>query len=123
MEQANYQYKLSEIRLNDNTVLAPGKLTVLVGPNNSGKSRALKEIAAFTTLPVPHKGIVVSSISVNYPSNLSELRQAYDVERYQREDGYWVSHTLAPELTQEHQFIGGGIWPSGYEDPSTTEIP
>jgi hypothetical protein len=38
MEQPGYQYRLLDFRFNDGTVLRPDKLTVFVGPNNSGKT-------------------------------------------------------------------------------------
>lgn len=51
-----YQYELLEVRLNDDTVLKPGNVTVLIGPNNVGKSRLLKEIATFTSTAQPPTG-------------------------------------------------------------------
>jgi len=41
-----YTYKLTSVVFNDDTVIEPGRLTIIVGPNNTGKSRALKDIAA-----------------------------------------------------------------------------
>ena len=65
--QEKYQYKLLSVTVNDNTVVRPGRLTVLVGPNNAGKSRALKDIASLTTLQNPLPSVVVSAVEVNYP--------------------------------------------------------
>ena len=40
--------------------LAP--VTVFVGPNNSGKSRALIEIESFINTPLPNEGLVIKKI-------------------------------------------------------------
>ncbi len=45
------------------TQFAPSGLTVFVGPNNSGKSLALREIASRCTHPNQNKGLVVSDLS------------------------------------------------------------
>src|SRR5436305_70642 len=111
MIQTGYQYKLLSVTMNDGTVLRPDKLTVLVGPNNSGKSRALKEIATFTTHVSPPPRVVLGAIEVNYPSTLAELRMAYNVERNQDQDGTWVIRQLDIELGKEHTAIAGS-WPS-----------
>lgn len=42
-----YKFKINNINVNSpngNTVIEPKKINVIVGPNNSGKSRLLKEI-------------------------------------------------------------------------------
>lgn len=114
MEQSKYQYSIQSITLNDGMVIQPKKLTVIVGPNNSGKSRALKEISAFTTMPQPPKGIVVSSVQVKLPSTLTELREAYDVERHLDENRNWMFRSLSPDLSQEFH-VSAGAWPEAYE--------
>jgi predicted ATPase len=114
MEQPGYQYRLLDFKFNDGTVLHPDKLTVFVGPNNSGKSRSLKEIAALTCQPQASRGVLVSAVNVNYPSTLEEFRQVYDVERHLDENGNWSFRTLAPDLIQEYQ-TSSGIWPTAYE--------
>lgn len=43
-----YTYKLTRIELNNGKVIQPGNLTVIIGPNNAGKSRMLKDIAQNT---------------------------------------------------------------------------
>ena len=121
MEQSKYQYGIQSVTLNDGLVIRPEKLTVLVGPNNSGKSRALKEISTFTTLQQPPKGVVVSSVAVNYPTTLAELREAYDDERHLDQNRNWTFRTLAPDLSQEFQ-TSAGVWPSSYENAFTQSV-
>lgn len=110
-----YTYKLTRIVLNDDTAIQPGNLTVIVGPNNAGKSRALKEITVRTTTYRSFTGVIVKDVEWTLPQNLKDLREAYDVERDQDENGNWSFRTLAPELSQEHH-VGGGNWPVGFEE-------
>ncbi|MEH1928790.1 MAG: AAA family ATPase [Nostoc sp.] len=98
-----YIYKLTRIVFNNGEEVQPGNLTVIIGPNNTGKSRTLKDIAQKTTRSTPIPGVVVSDVEWTTPQNLQELREAYSLERYQDEHTNWMFRTLAPELSQEHQ--------------------
>lgn len=42
-------FKINEIKLKNGFSFKPGKLTVIVGPNNSGKTRLLREMESFLT--------------------------------------------------------------------------
>jgi len=109
-----YKYKLSEITFNDGTKIAPGNLTVIVGPNNTGKSRALKEIAAITTGESLLPKVIVTEVIWPFPPSVQELRDAYDIERYQDERGNWTYRVLNPQLLDEASYSGGPEWPNGY---------
>lgn len=67
-----YTFKLTQIGLNDGSKFEPGKLTVIVGPNNVGKSRALKDIAALVT-NAQTSTVVVKDVEWTMPQNLQEL--------------------------------------------------
>lgn len=41
---AGYSFKVNELVAVDGTTVKPKKITVFIGPNNSGKSKSLKEI-------------------------------------------------------------------------------
>ncbi|MEH2063652.1 MAG: ATP-binding protein [Nostoc sp.] len=110
-----YTYKLTHILFNDGLKIIPGNITVIIGPNNAGKSRVLKDIAWKTTQDKHSQGIVVTDVEWTYPCSLQEIRDTYNVERYRDENGNWMFRTLAPELDQEHNIGGGGEWPSWYE--------
>ena len=98
-----YTYKLTRVGLNNGLEISPGNLTVIIGPNNAGKSRALKDIAWKTTKDTPGQGIIVNDVEWTLPQNFQELREAYNLKRYQDEHGNWMFRTLAPELHQEYQ--------------------
>jgi predicted ATPase len=112
-----YIYRLTRIVLNDGTTVEPPNLTVIVGPNNAGKSRALKEITAKATGTRLAKDVIVKEIGWTIPESLQELRESYNVERHQSIHGGWVLRTLAPELHQEFQVIDNfvGEWPTYFE--------
>ena len=104
-----YNYKLTRIVFNNNEEIQPGNLTVIIGPNNSGKSRTLKDIAQKTTKGQPLPGVVVNDVEWTTPQNLQEIRETYGLERYQDENSNWMFRTLAPELSQEHQ-VNASFW-------------
>jgi ABC-type branched-subunit amino acid transport system ATPase component len=85
-----YTYKLTRIVFNDGTEIQPGNLTIIIGPNNAGKSRTLKEIAQRTTKSRFPTGVVVHDVEWITPQNLQELREAYQLERYQDENQNWM---------------------------------
>lgn len=39
-----YNFKIKEILTNNNEKIIPKKINIIIGPNNSGKSQALKDI-------------------------------------------------------------------------------
>ena len=111
-----YTYKLTRIVFNDGSEIRPGNMTVIIGPNNAGKSRALKDIAWKTTQETSFPGIVVTDVEWTSPSSLKELREAYSIERYRDEQGQWMFRTLVPELYQEYRLGMSGLdWPTWYE--------
>jgi ABC-type ATPase involved in cell division len=109
-----YEYKLLRIVFNDGTIIEPGNLTVIVGPNNSGKSRALKEILLKTTTSKSVPSIVAKDVEWTLPKSLQELRDAYIVERYQDQNNNWSFRTLAPDLCSEFSTFGM-VWPTQFE--------
>jgi len=108
-----YAYRLSKLTFNDETELRPGKLTIVCGPNNVGKSRILKEIAVISSSSDPPPTVLVRDVKHVLPDSLDELRQAYSFHRY-FEDRGWRGRCLAPNLCSEWSFSGGGAWPDHY---------
>jgi ABC-type transporter Mla maintaining outer membrane lipid asymmetry ATPase subunit MlaF len=104
-----YTYKLTRVVFNNGQTIQPGNLTAIIGPNNAGKSRTLKDIVQKTTRSQPLPGIVVGDVEWTIPQNLQELREAYGLERYQDENNNWMFRTLAPELSDERQ-INASFW-------------
>jgi ATPase subunit of ABC transporter with duplicated ATPase domains len=116
-----YTYKLTRITFNDGKAIEPGSLTVIIGPNNAGKSRVLKDIVAKTTQNTQNQhipGVVVDDVQWTLPQSIQELHETYHIERYQHENGFWIFRTLAPELCQESQIntgMSGMSWLDWYD--------
>ena len=111
-----YTYKLTRIVFNNGEEIQPGNLTVIIGPNNAGKSRTLKDIAQKATRKQPLPSVVVSEVEWTTPQDLQELHEAYGLERYQDENNNWMFRTLTPELSQEHQ-INASFWSEELQVP------
>lgn len=109
-----YQYKLTDITFNDNTSFEPTNLTVILGPNNSGKSRILKEIARYTTQH-PSEGLIVKNVQWTTPSNYKDLCDSYDLERYRDENNNWAIEYLSTDLMTSNGRGHGGDWQSEVE--------
>jgi energy-coupling factor transporter ATP-binding protein EcfA2 len=65
--------KLKKIILKNNTEVNVGKFTVLVGPNNVGKSRTLRDIQAIMTNPSTIPTILVRSLLLEKPPKTEQL--------------------------------------------------
>lgn len=104
-----YIYKLTEIEFNNGEKIQPGNLTVIIGPNNSGKSRILKDIAQQTTKWQPLPGVVVNDVKWTTPESVQELCESYGFKSYRDEHNRLLFRTLSPELFQEDQ-IGASFW-------------
>lgn len=89
-----HTYELTRLVFNDGTSLEPKPLSVIVGLNNVGKSRALKDIAYKTTDNGPLPTVIIRDVSWAMPETLQALRDAYDVEPYLDDRGNWSFRTL-----------------------------
>lgn len=74
------QAPISELKISDGTVLqVPRNGTVVfVGPNNAGKSQALRDLHALLSSKQPDTELVVTSIDVNKESNEEEVQTWLD---------------------------------------------
>ena len=104
-----YTYKLTRIVFNNGKEIQPENLTIVIGPNNAGKSRTLKDIVQKATKQQPLPGVVVGDVEWTTPQNMEELREAYGLERYQDQNNQWMFRALAPEFFQERQ-VGASFW-------------
>jgi energy-coupling factor transporter ATP-binding protein EcfA2 len=112
----DYKFRIEEVTFNDGTVLKPGAVTVLVGPNNTGKSRVLKDIvnivAGSATSPLIAKRIVTS-----LPSTLEVLVKKYPqlvrkrTQGNPNSQGIWI----APNLCAQGGHSCSHQWPIAFE--------
>lgn len=89
---SDFRLKSIDFRDSNSTRVPLGKLTVLVGPNNSGKSKTLKEIRSMVlgVLSVDEgischsdipDAIVVSNLEVDMSSEKEEFLRSYDIRK------------------------------------------
>lgn len=99
-----YQFKIDKIVVNtsDGTQdIIPKKVNILVGPNNSGKSRILKELRDY--LSGDNRDIkIIHSIDYPYPENFSALDEAYNITSKMAKDQYgnWMLKTYSNKPNQ-----------------------
>lgn len=103
-----YKFKINKLKFTDGTEIEPGALTLIVGPNNSGKSRFLHDIVTLTTCgKQPH--IVVDSLEYSLPSNTDELFESYKIEVFNDANNNQVYlRSLSSCMTKLHN-IGIGV--------------
>src|SRR4051794_21136753 len=104
-----YRYKLEEIEFEDGTRISMGPLTVLVGPNNAGKTRALRDIVTLATA-TQHRRAVVTDIKFPIPANIEDLLESYKVEIFTQTDGSVYLRGLASTLKTQHNLHVGTEW-------------
>src|SRR4051794_9479714 len=107
-----YQYKIREITFSEGTCLPLPNLTVLVGPNNAGKSRALKDIVDLTCSDTAEP-VVVRQAVPQLPKRIDDLDKDYGISPTV-EKGKSSFHWLRPTLDQyDGSGLGAVNWPAG----------
>lgn len=109
-----YRYRLDSLTFADSRPVEPSNVTVIIGPNNSGKSRALKDIVGLTTQARPVAPIVVKHVEPRLPRTLEDITNRYDVQGYQDEAGNWMLQYLSADMISPHA-TSGMPWPGAYE--------
>lgn len=105
-----FQYRITDIEFKDDSRLPIGNLTVVVGPNNSGKSRFLKDIAALCTEENPQT-VVVKSVRHTLPHTLEELQESYGIAPERDDHGNYYIKGFRPDLGGLYSLhIGGSNW-------------
>lgn len=130
-----YKFKIKEINLssqNNPFDLVPKAINIVIGPNNSGKSRFLKELRDY--LSGDFRNIrMINNIDYDYPSDLAELDQSYQLSQKMYKDVYgnWVMRVYTNKPNSEldmdsslenyysHNFhsYGNSTWEEFYEAP------
>ena len=98
-----YRYSLTKLTLNDGSQLVPGKLMVIIGPNNAGKSRALKDISLLSTVYESPRTVVVNEAEWTMPATTEDLFNAYPATKPYQEPqrGAWSRFGLNYLLCDE----------------------
>lgn len=75
-----YNFKIKKIITNDKSEIEPKKINVIIGPNNCGKSRFLKDIRNYllrNNNPNGNELIVIDSIELDLPTDYDEFANKY----------------------------------------------
>ena len=85
-----YKFRINQIDVNSTTGIQniiPKRINIIVGPNNSGKSRLLKELRDY--FAGDHRDLkILSNVDFLYPENFEEINESYNVESKMVRDTY-----------------------------------
>jgi energy-coupling factor transporter ATP-binding protein EcfA2 len=87
--------KVEKFTTKDGQTIEVGKFTLLVGPNNAGKSQTLKDINKKLTLGHEAETVLLPELTVNRPSTFEELLADLDV----RPDPINIGHHTVDGVT------------------------
>ncbi|WP_339868692.1 ATP-binding protein [Pseudohongiella nitratireducens] len=104
-----YQYQIDKLSFNDGSEITPGNLTVIVGPNNCGKSRILKDIKSLTS-DQNGKSVVVERVDYSLPSDTDELVDSYEIKTFSDINNQVYLRTLSSNLVSQHNVPVGVDW-------------
>ena len=99
-----YKFKIDKLKLNTINGLRnfePKRINVIIGPNNSGKSRFLKELRDW--LSGDNTDIkMINQIEYPYPENFQELDESYNIKNKITKDMYgnWILRTYLNKSNQ-----------------------
>ena len=115
-----FTYRIEEVCFSDSTRITPGPLTVIVGPNNSGKSRALRDIESLAT-GSKKTHLVVTGLQHSLPRSGKELLDAYKVESHTDESNNVFLRSLSSTMTTQHNIHVGHEWETTLEGFLSTQ--
>jgi AAA domain, putative AbiEii toxin, Type IV TA system len=104
-----YKYKIEDLEFSDSTLINPGGLTLIVGPNNSGKSRILRDIVTLST-GGKQPNLLVKSLRHSLPSDLTDLLNSYKITTHTNEHNQTLIRSLSANLVAAHNQYVDGTW-------------
>ncbi len=118
-----YSFRLEKLHFSgaDKPYVPKSKITVLIGPNNSGKSQALREIRTeILGHPSGYSGqedfpsVIFKGIEFNLPDNFEKFNEAYELENHVvKVEGGW--------RVREQCNQGVSLEPNGYCSVSSNQ--
>jgi ABC-type Mn2+/Zn2+ transport system ATPase subunit len=118
---STFRYRIENVTLDDGFTISPGDLTVIVGPNNSGKSRFLKDLLSLAS--GKRAGTIISEARFSLPISFESLCAAYEplVRRlHDKSIGGSVWRHLGSTLVKEEQNATAGKWPESFKSEFMT---
>lgn len=99
-----YKFRIDKLELNtiDGVIdFEPRRINVVIGPNNSGKSRFLKELRDWLSGDKTDIKII-NQIEYSYPESYQEVEESYNVKNKMTKDMYgnWILRTYLNKSNQ-----------------------
>ncbi len=104
-----YKYRINKITFKEGEEVNLQNLTIVVGPNNSVKSRILKDILELATKQEPNI-VLLKEIDFPIPNSFEELIEAYEIKDHKDTSGNTSLRPLLPTLTGTMSMGTSIIW-------------
>ena len=96
-----FVYKIKKLELMNGEDFLVDPLTIIVGPNNSGKSRFLRDIKD-RICGTDSLAVLVKSIEHTWPRSFHDLQEGYNVHPVSDLNGHNTVSTLSVDLVGSH---------------------
>ena len=83
-----YNFKINKINLKNGDSFIPNRINVVIGPNNAGKSKFLREIAGCFHETDEKENYILESIEFDLPTSEEVFNKSYDIENKKAKDEY-----------------------------------
>jgi predicted ATPase len=104
-----YKYRIEKLKFREGLELNPSQLVVFVGPNNSGKSRALKDILQLATTQ-NRETKILENIDFSMPDSYEVLSESYKINTV-KENGQIFIRALNSSLEKPYNLnVGNETW-------------
>ncbi|MFP3154387.1 hypothetical protein LQZ18_08150 [Lachnospiraceae bacterium ZAX-1] len=104
-----YKYKIEKLNFREGDPFSPKTLTLMVDPNNSGKSRVLKDILSLTTSQNPET-VILENVDCKLPNSFEEMKKTYAINITRDVNSNYMLKTLSANMTTSKN-IGFGNEP------------
>lgn len=83
-----YNFKINKINLKNGDRFIPNRINVVIGPNNAGKSKFLREIAGCFHDTDEKENYILENIEFDLPTSEEVFNKSYDIENKKFKDQY-----------------------------------
>ncbi len=81
-----YNFKINKINLKNGDSFIPNRINVVIGPNNAGKSKFLREIAGCFHETDEKENYILENIEFDLPTSEEVFNKSYDIENKKTKD-------------------------------------
>lgn len=99
MSTETYIYNVKAVNMKNNKPFNPGRINVLVGANNCGKTQLLKDMLVYITGKRDNT-IILDSLDIPYPKTVDLMTQTYNMKIVEKNQSKQLRH-ISPTLDGE----------------------